>query len=147
MNGPTTQPLLPLTKGLEPRECHRPNIRKDFDVISPTVGPIVGFTTAQHARIFVRGDFDKNNAVFAGIRHRKAGDSQWSAGVFSRLNPEFDMSDTLVLNNLHSDTRYEYQAGWFATSSPGHTPETVKQIALQWPATVYTFKTDSTWRI
>ena len=115
-------------------------------MISPTVGPIVGFTTAQHARIFVRGDSDKNNAVFAGIRHRKAGDSQWSAGVFSRLSPEFDMSDTLVLHNLRSDTLYEYQAGWFATSSPGHTPETVKQIALQWPATVYTFKTDSTER-
>ena len=143
MNGSTTQPLLPLTKGIEPRDCHRPNIRKDFDVIPPTVGPIVGFTTSQHARIFVRGELDKNNAVFAGIRHRKAGDSQWSAGVFSRLSPEFDMSDTLVLNTLHSDTRYEYQAGWFATANPGHTTETVKQIPLQWPATVYSFKTDS----
>ncbi|MBP3863217.1 MAG: alkaline phosphatase family protein, partial [Pseudomonas sp.] len=73
-------------------------------MIPPTVGPIVGCTTSQHARIFVRGELDKNNAVFAGIRHRKAGDSQWSVGVFSRLSPEFDMSDTLVLNTLHSDT-------------------------------------------
>ena len=88
-------------------------------MIPPTVGPIVGFTTSQHARIFVRGELDKNNAVFAGIRHRKAGDSQWSVGVFSRLSPEFDMSDTLVLNTLHSDTRYTRLAG-----SPPQTPGT-----------------------
>ena len=109
----------------------------------PTVGPIVGFTNEQHARIFVRGAPDKNNAVFAGIRHRKVGERQWSAGVYSRLGPEFDMSDTLPLSGLSADTRYEYQAGWFSTTRHDHTPETVKQIPLQWPPHVYTFKTTS----
>ena len=109
----------------------------------PTVGPIVGFTTAQHARIFVRGASDKNNAVFAGIRHRKVGESQWSSGVYSRLSPEFDMSDTLVLNGLSADTGYEYQAGWFSTTRHDHTPETVKQLPLKWPSYFYTFKTTS----
>ena len=109
----------------------------------PTVGPILGFTTAQHARIFVRGASDKNNAVFAGIRHRKAGESQWSAGVYSRLSPEFDMSDTLILSGLGSNTRYEYQAGWFSTTRLDHTPETVAQIPLNWPSNFYTFKTTS----
>ena len=143
MNGAPARALLPLTKGVEPRDIRRPNIRKEFDVNPPSVGPIVGFTTSQHARIFVRGEPDDNNAVFAGIRHRKAGERTWSAGVFSRLSTEFDMSDALVLNALQGSTRYEYQAGWFATSSPGHTPETVKQIALEWPDKVYSFKTDA----
>lgn len=109
----------------------------------PTLGPILGFTTAQHARIFVRGASDKKNAVFAGIRHRKVGQSQWSAGVYSRLSTEFDISDTLVLSGLSADTRYEYQAGWFSTERQDHTPETVKQIPLKWPPHLYTFKTTS----
>ena len=109
----------------------------------PTVGPVLGYTTTHNARIFVRGAPDKNNAVFAGIRHRKVGQSQWSAGIYSRLSPEFDMSDTLVLNGLSADTRYEYQAGWFTTTRHDHTPETVKKIPLQWPAYFYTFKTTS----
>ena len=91
----------------------------------PTVGPVLGYTTTYNARIFVRGAPDKNNTVFAGIRHRKAGHNQWSAGVYSMLSPEFDMSDVLVLSGLSADTRYEYQAGWFATANPGHTTETV----------------------
>ena len=36
-------------------------------MISPTVGPILGFTTSRHARIFVRGEADNNGAVFAGM--------------------------------------------------------------------------------
>jgi len=115
-------------------------------VEKPTVGPIVGYTTPEHARIFLRGAKDPRDSVFAGIRHRKAGTQQWSEGVYSALSDTYDMSDTLVLHGLSADTQYEYQAGWFTTSHPGHTPETVKQIALQWPSTIYQFKSASTQR-
>lgn len=39
-------------------------------MFKPTVGPIIGHTTANHARIFLRGDTQKDAAVFAGIRYR-----------------------------------------------------------------------------
>ena len=112
----------------------------------PTVGPILGYTTPHHARIFMRGATSTDYPVFAGIRHRKRGEQLWSAGVYSKLNGEYDMSDTLVLDNLDADSPYEYQAGWFNTTHPDHTPETVAKIALEWPETVYTFKTASTER-
>ena len=112
----------------------------------PTVGPILGYTTPHHARIFLRGATSTDYPVFAGIRHRKRGEQLWSAGVYSKLNGEYDMSDTLVLDNLDADSPYEYQAGWFNTTQPDHTPETVAKIALEWPETVYTFKTASTER-
>ena len=112
----------------------------------PTVGPILGYTTPHHARIFLRGATSTDYPVFAGIRHRKRGEQLWSAGVYSKLNGEYDMSDTLVLDNLDADSPNEYQAGWFNTTHPDHTPETVAKIALEWPETVYTFKTASTER-
>ena len=112
----------------------------------PTVGPILGYTTPHQARIFLRGATSTDYPVFAGIRHRKRGEQLWSAGVYSKLNGEYDMSDTLVLDNLDADSPYEYQAGWFNTTHPDHTPETVAKIALEWPETVYTFKTASTER-
>lgn len=122
------------------RVTHRAHTRKDFDVKQPTVGPIVGYTTTEQTRIFLRAAPAPEAPVFAGVRHRKLGETQWSEGVYSRLNTEYDMSDTLVLNNLTPDTRYEYQAGWFTTS----TSKTARQIDLQWPSTLYTFKTAST---
>ena len=144
--GITRTPPYRLTKGIYWRERDRTYIKKDFDVKQPTVGPIVGYTTPEHVRIFVRGVPDNNYPVFAGIRHRKVGDEAWSPGVYSRLSTKYDMADTLVLNNLSADTQYEYQAGWFTTVNHDHTPETVGQLPLQWPATTYTFKTASSKR-
>lgn len=109
----------------------------------PTVGPILGYTTPENVRIFMRGEADNNYPVFAGIRHRKVGDDAWSAGVYSRLNAQCDMAGTLVLTSLSADTHYEYQAGWFSTSTQDQTPETVAKLSLQWPETTYTFKTAS----
>ena len=110
---------------------------------TPTVGPIVGYTTPEQARIFIRGAADAENAVFAAIRYRKAGTLQWSAGLYSKLSGAYDMSDTLVLRGLSADTPYEYQAGWFKTTHLEHTPDTVKHLALEWPSTIYRFKSAS----
>lgn len=107
---------------------------------NPTVGPIVGYTTPQQTRILVRGAPNHKEAVFAGIRHREAGTHVWSAGVFSRLSETYDLSEVLVLDGLSADTPYEYQAGWFTAPHPAHTLDTVKHRALQWPSTVYRFK-------
>jgi len=109
-------------------------------MFKPTVGPIVGHTTSDHARIFLRGDFG-NNLVFAGIRYRRKGETIWSKGQFVLLKAHRDMSDVIVLKALQPGTAYEYQAGWFSPLSPAHTVETVQELPLQWPRTLYCLRT------
>lgn len=108
-----------------------------------SVGPIVGHTTTDHARIFVRGIAQKDATVFAGIRYRQSGDTQWLKCIFTRLTNLQDMSDVIVLDNLAADTEYEYQAGWFSTTSTGHTVESVQELPLQWPQELYGLRTRS----
>lgn len=112
-------------------------------MFKPTVGPIIGHTTTNHARIFLRGDVKNHSPVFAGIRYRRAGDAHWSTGQFFALTSRRDMADVIALNHLAADTAYEYQAGWFSTMSPVHTVETVQELPLQWPKEIYRFRTAS----
>jgi len=110
-------------------------------MLKPTVGPIIGHTTTNHARIFLRGELQDNALVFAGVRYRRLGEERWSQGAFVKLTILRDMSDVIVLNQLASDTEYEYQAGWFSPMSPVHTVETVEELPLQWPREIYRFRT------
>jgi alkaline phosphatase D len=112
-------------------------------MFKPTVGPIIGHTTTHHARIFLRGNTQDSDTVFAGIRYRRAGDERWTKGVFAKLSLLRDMSDVIALNNLGEDTEYEYQAGWFSPMNPVHTVETVQELPLQWPREIYQFRTRS----
>lgn len=112
-------------------------------MFKPTVGPIIGHTTTNHVRIFLRGDIQDDALVFAGIRYRRQGEERWSKGVFSKLSILRDMSDVIGLNQLYENTEYEYQAGWFSPMSPVHTVETVQELPLQWPREIYRFRTRS----
>ena len=108
-----------------------------------TVGPIIGHTTTNHARIFVRGEAQKDAPVFAGIRYRQSGREQWLKSIFVRLTSLQDMSDVIVINNLAADTEYEYQAGWFSTTSAGHSVDSVQELPLRWPQELYRVRTRS----
>ena len=112
-------------------------------MLKPTVGPIIGHITTNHARIFLRGEHNKNTLVFAGIRYRRQGEDQWSTGNFAKLEPERDMCEVFALNNLSADSDYEYQAGWFSPISPVHTIDTLNELPLQWPRQVYHLRTRS----
>ncbi|MVV49041.1 alkaline phosphatase family protein [Pseudomonas sp. PB120] len=112
-------------------------------MFKPTVGPIIGHTTTDQARIFVRGKFQKDALVFAGIRYRRHGEEHWDKGTFKRLSEVRDMSDVIILDGLAADTEYDYQAGWFSPMNPMHTVETVQELPLQWPREVYRMRTQS----
>jgi alkaline phosphatase D len=112
-------------------------------MFKPTVGPIIGHTTTNHARIFLRGEHNKDTLAFAGIRYRRQGEDHWSKGNFAKLEPEHDMCEVIVLNNLSADSDYEYQAGWFSLTRPAHTVDTVKELPLQWSRQVYHLRTRS----
>ncbi|WLI12179.1 MULTISPECIES: alkaline phosphatase D family protein [Pseudomonas] len=112
-------------------------------MFKPTVGPIIGHTATNHARIFLRGELQNDALVFAGVRYRRTGEEHWSKGTFTKLTILRDMSDVIALNDLAIDTDYEYQAGWFSPMSPVHTVETIQELPLQWPREIYRFRTQS----
>ncbi|MBK5532633.1 alkaline phosphatase D family protein [Pseudomonas sp. TH08] len=112
-------------------------------MLKPTIGPIIGHITTNHARIFIRGNRQNNAPVFGGIRYRISGTQQWSKAIFARLSELRDMSEVLVLNNLSTDTEYEYQAGWFSPMNPVHTTDSIAELPLQWPREIYRLRTRS----
>ncbi|WP_426233134.1 alkaline phosphatase D family protein [Pseudomonas sp. TWP3-2] len=110
-------------------------------MLKPTVGPIIGHTTTNQSRIFIRGEFQLNTAVFGGIRYRVSGTQQWLKAPFAKLELLRDMSAVILLDKLTADTDYEYQAGWFSPMSPTHTVDSVMELPLQWPREVYRLRT------
>ncbi len=82
-----------------------------------TVGPILGATDTTSVRIFGRSEFemegDQPRRAHGAIRIREKGDSSFSAPIFFKMNPNFDMTGLAIVSDLRSDTNYEYQMGWF----------------------------------
>jgi alkaline phosphatase D len=87
---------------------------------TPTVGPIVGGTEPTRSRIWIRGEYQRENSdprrAFGVIRHRKKGSSKWSTPQLFKMNPNFDMTGIAILNDLPPRTRWEYQMGYFWSS-------------------------------
>jgi len=108
----------------------------DSNMFKPTVGPIVGHTTSDHARIFLRGNNDPKLPVFAGLRYRRQGDTGWTNEHFIQLHAYRDMTDVIVMRDLQAGTAYEYQAGWF-TAPHNHAPH----ASRQWPVDIHRLRT------
>lgn len=111
-------------------------------MLKPAIGPIIGHTTTDHARIFIGADLKPTpHPVFAGVRYRRQGESDWPNITFAELVPSHDMSAVIVLAGLQANTAYEYQAGWMTTLNRVHTAQTVRAMPLQWPEEIYRFRT------
>jgi len=82
-----------------------------------TVGPIVGETTQNRARIWGRGAAhvidDQPRRCFGAIRYRKQGTPSWSRTQIIKMNPNFDLTGLAILDRLQPETRYEYEMGFF----------------------------------
>ena len=117
-----------------------------MDVKRLTVGPIVGHTTADYTRIFGRADLsiydDRPRKAHGVIRHRKAGDENYHAPQYFKMNPNFDLTGVIVVKDLEESTDYEYQVGWFF--SDVDTKEIDVKKILNWNnIDTYRFKTAS----
>lgn len=110
-------------------------------MLKPTIGPIIGHTTTNQARIFIRGGLQHNASVFAGIRYRPLDSKQWQPAQFVKLDSTRDMTEVFVIDHLKADTEYEYQTGWFSPMSPVHTIHSVAELPLQWPGEIYRLRT------
>jgi alkaline phosphatase D len=116
-----------------------------MNICTPTVGPIVGHTTSQDCRIFLRSKAgDTTVPHFAVVRYRIKGSIDWSEPVFNRLMPSNDMSAVVLLQALKDDTRYDYQAGWFSTNASLDNVALQSRDQLNWSSTVHGFKTATT---
>lgn len=119
---------------------------ENMDVQKLTVGPIVGHTTNDSTKIFGRAELcivdgfpRKAHGV---IRYRKKGNSVYSAPIYFKMNPNFDLTGVSVLTSLAETTYYEYQAGWFYSDIDTNDLD-VKKVLNWGKSETFEFKTAS----
>ncbi len=82
-----------------------------------TVGPIVGETTGNRARIWGRGRADivdgHPRRCFGAIRYKEVQANNWNPVQYFKMNPNFDMTGIAVLTGLPSETRFVFEIGYF----------------------------------
>lgn len=82
----------------------------------PTVGPILGETTHEYARMLIRGELEwsdqKPRRSHGIIRYKKSSEAEFNHPKYFKLNPNFDMTGIAILHQLEGDTQYDYQIGW-----------------------------------
>ncbi|UJP05191.1 MAG: alkaline phosphatase family protein [Nitrosomonas sp.] len=111
----------------------------------PTLGPIVGYTTANQSRIWFRGKFEATGEssyrrCFGVLRYRKKGEGAWSNPLFNKMSPNFDMTCVLRIATLEADTLYEYQVGWLLIDAELEKLSSIADSQLVWPENIYSFQ-------
>ena len=105
---------------------------------APTVGPIIGYTAPDQTRIWFRGQFEGTGEssyrrCFGVLRYRKRGLRKWSAPLFNKMSPNFDMSCVVALTGLFPETDYEYQAGWVTLDAELDRLAGMHAALIEWP--------------
>lgn len=101
-------------------------------VEAPTVGPILGHTTTDTVRIWIRGDFMthvERPLRCHGVARVQHPDGTWSPHIAWPLRPGFDFTGVGVIQGLSAGTGYTYQAGVVHHSGE---PEAICQLDLCW---------------
>lgn len=116
-------------------------------LFKPTVGPIVGYTTENEARIWFRGDLESDGDTY----RRCFGVVQWNQKgkpgsekkiKLTKLSPNFDMTGVFPLTELKANTEYEYKAAWFSGDMELEAAESISQF--DWDRVdTWTFKTST----
>mmetsp|Transcript_22184 Transcript_22184/g.49527 ORF Transcript_22184/g.49527 Transcript_22184/m.49527 type:complete len:501 (+) Transcript_22184:121-1623(+) len=91
-----------------------------------TVGPILGVTTPDSARLFGRGSEEMSCIGVARIRREE--EPSYSQERSFRMKPTFDYTGVAVFNKLEALTRYSYQMGYLEAN----VGSTIDWAALDW---------------
>lgn len=82
-----------------------------------TVGPILGATTSDSARVWGRGGLELTASgprrCFGVARIRQRGTFGYGDPIFFKMNPNFDMTGVIRFEGLAPEAEYDYQMGWF----------------------------------
>jgi alkaline phosphatase D len=119
-----------------------------MNIQPPTVGPIVGYTTFDHVRIWLRGDFqptpDGYRRCFGVAQLRASGDDGFGPLQYVKLPPYFDMTGVCVFNQLKQETTYEYRAGWFFAETELEPLDLIEPSEIDWRDAFHgTFRTST----
>ncbi|MDX1416423.1 MAG: alkaline phosphatase D family protein [Candidatus Promineifilaceae bacterium] len=89
----------------------------DVKVRPVSVGPILGATDGSSARIWGRGVWEMTDSgprrCFGVARLRPSSSSHYRQPVFFKMNPNFDMTGVVLLDDLEAERSYDYQMGYF----------------------------------
>lgn len=81
------------------------------------VGPIVGETTTERVRIWGRAEphivENKPRRCFGALRIRRQRLKTWSNTRYCKMNPNFDLTGLIIVDQLKPDTTYEFEFGYF----------------------------------
>ena len=106
---------------------------KKLKLERPTVGPIVGATTTNTARLWGRGrlkmDDDTPRRCFGAARLKKRGNARFQPAQLFKMLPHFDFTGVTEFGGLKPATEYEYQLGY--CYFPGELEEARAQ-AIDW---------------
>ena len=107
--------------------------KKKFKLEKPTVGPIVGVTTTNTARLWGRGELKMDDGVprrcFGAARLKKNGNAEFQPPRIFKMLPHFDLTGVTEFEGLESQSEYEYQLGYFF--SPGE-HENADNLDIDW---------------
>jgi hypothetical protein len=91
-----------------------------MNIKEPTVGPIIGWTTTNSARLWARGDEISQNRTFGAARIRKSGEKNFGVSKIFKMMPVFDYTGIIDFDGLSTNRNYDYQIGYFfADGEPG----------------------------
>ena len=86
----------------------------------PTVGPILGWTTKNSARLWARGEHNPEHRTFGAGRIRPSGARRFRPAKVFKMKPLFDFTGIADFKSLTTNSSYEYQIGYFfADGEPG----------------------------
>src|SRR5687767_2804124 len=84
---------------------------------APVLGPIVGHTTTQSVRIWIRGEGDDTHRTVGVAAIFDAADVLLQPPIYFRLHREYDRTGTVDFIGLQPNTRYIVRAGSLAIDS------------------------------
>ena len=88
-----------------------------MQILRLTVGPILGATTDQSARVWGRGVLEPTpigpRRCFGVARVRPEPSSHFRQPIFFKMNPNFDMTGVVQFDDLEAERVYQYQVGCF----------------------------------
>jgi len=106
-----------------------------MNIKEPTVGPIIGWTTTNSARLWARGDETSQNRTFGAARIRKSGEKSFGVSKIFKMMPVFDYTGIIDFDGLSTNQNYYSQIGYFLPAASLVTYRSIQMMIGAMPRT------------